>query len=691
MQGAPLIIAFKYILDFHYGRVGVDTIHSLLPCALHEVDTNALIKMSDELGLKAQRAYMSINSFSSAMMPFMIACKNCIYVATNLDDEQLILYDVATAKHINIKYSEFVCEGMEVLLFSKKSDDERILKAKILEKEWFWGLLKKERGAIIQVAILSLFINLFVLVIPLFTLNVYDRVIPNSATETLFVLSVGVVIFLIFDLIFKSARVYIIESVAKKITKTLEEELLKKTLSLESSHDELLLGSKANIFKELNMIGEFFASKTMLHILDFPFFLIILAVIFMISPPVALVAIIGSALLFGINIALYYPISRLNHNLFEKGQTKQNYILESIKGTETIKLSNALTNRLYKWQRILSFFSDTAKGAQLYQNLAQNLSYALLQLITIVVIIVGVYEISALNLSVGGLIALTILTGRVMVPIVNLSSISGKIRELGDLLNSIDRYWKLPLESERKIQIGVGELNGGITFENVGFAYPKSDYPVLQNCSFKINGGENVGIIGKTGAGKSTIMRLISALELPNSGNIYLDNHNISTLHPVEIRQNMGVMMQEPYLFAGSLAENIGLARPISKENLVKLIEITGLAPLLKKSKDGELLDVGEGGARLSVGQRHLVALARALINNPKILILDEPTSGMDVGLERELMEHIKTLIKDKTLILITHRFAPLELCDRVIVVNDGMVVRDGEKNKILSTLGTKV
>jgi len=205
-----------------------------------------------------------------------------------------------------------------------------------------------------------------------------------------------------------------------------------------------------------------------------------------------------------------------------------------------------------------------------------------------------------------------------------------------------------------------------------------------------INAGEKVGIIGQTGAGKSTLVKLILKLLHPLEGSIYIDNHDISTLHPVEIRQNIGLMPQDPFLFSGSLKDNIDLSRPISKAKMMQILKLTGLEELVKKSGQGDGLQVGERGNNLSVGQRHLVTLARALINNPPILILDEPTTGLDISLEKKLIENLKTNItQNQTLLVITHRLAALELVDRLIVISEGKIVADGEKEKVLKLLFT--
>lgn len=683
-----LLDCFEVIINFHFGRVDRSTIENLAPCALEEITPEILVSMANDFGLVAQIGELDPSSLKADnLLPCIVVDHGLVRVMTKIVEGEPTYYDPKRGE--DDTFAVFSPSSI-VLLFTKKKDAEVVLATSHNAKEWFWQYFKAEWHAFAEVGALTFLINFMVLAVPFFTMNVYDRVIPNFATDTLTVLALGVGLFLLFDMFFKSVRVYIMEGISKKIALKLEGELMKKLLNLQAGEDKLLTGSKANLFKEIAVVSDFFASKTILPILDFPFFIAILIVIWMISGAVAVVVISGGILIFLINYFLHFPIARIHKEMFKKEQNKQNFIFETIKGVETLKLSNATGSRLFKWENLSGFFARMSTDIQFYNNMITNGSYLLMQLMTVTVIIVGVYEIHANNISTGALIALSILTGRAVVPVVSLSSMINKIKEFNEVLVAIDKYWHLPLETDQKVQVGLGKLQGMIEFDHVNFAYHGASIPSLSNVSLKIQPGEKIGIIGKTGAGKSTLMRLLTALDKPTSGSIYIDGHEMSTIHPYELRQNIGVMTQEPVLFAGTLADNIELARPVGKEVLVKLIKMTGLEELLRKTGQGESYYVGEGGNRLSVGQRHLVALARALIHDPSILILDEPTTGMDVGLERELIDHLRPIVENKTLIVVTHRFAALDLVDRIIVINEGQIVADGEKNKILALLGQK-
>ncbi len=609
---------------------------------------------------------------------------------TILEDRGMVIIDPSSSQQESITF-EALKERFELFLsFYKELGYKNILTQDDKSKAWFWQHLLNAKPDIIRVGVLTLFINLFIILVPMYAMNVYNRVIPNFAVETFFVLSIGIVLIFLFDALFKMARVYILESMGKKIGTLLEEETLKRILLIQSGHDHLLAGSKANLFREVTQIRDFFMSKSIAMALDLPFVFLTLLVIYLISPSIAVMTFVCALVVIGINLAFQVAIFGWSKKLFHDGQMKHNFLFETIKGIETLKLNNAITKRLFKWRQLVNFYNFVNLKIQMHSNVAMNLSAIVMQLATVLTLVIGVYEIQDKNLTIGALVALGILVSRAMIPVVNISTILMKYKEFKEALESINRFWHLPLETQKSIEIGVQTLEGEIEFNNVTYTYAGSKNPSLFNATFKIKAGEKVGFIGRTGAGKSTILKLLSGLDTPQTGTVHIDGYEINTLHPVELRSHIGIMPQEPFLFAGTLKDNIEIGINIGKERLIKLLKMTGLDELVKRSGEGENFQVGENGNRLSVGQRHLVGLARALINDPSIVILDEPTTGMDIGLEKEMVDHLKPMLQTKTLLVITHRFAALELVDRVIVVNNGRLVADGPKDEILRQLQGK-
>lgn len=684
----PLLFALKNILDFYFGEISLNTIISFSAKSNQGFTPELAIDIVREVGLTAVDRDIKALDIPNHFLPCIIFDDSNIPYVLKKKGKECFLYDPIKNEEIR-KDNNYLNNFKKAILVFRDPKKEKMLD-EIKDKDWFWNPVKKFRKSYIEIGILTFFINIFALALPLFSMSVYDRVVPNNATETLFVLAVGVVIILLFDIFFKSVRNYIIEKVGKELGVYLEEELLKRVLSIQSQYDVMLVGTKANLFRELALIKDFFATKSVVQVVDFPFFFLAVTVIFIISPMIALVPLLVAILVLIFNFAMQVPISNLSKKNIENIQAKHSFLVETIQGSEMIKLSNARSTKLFNWRNIIALTDSVTHKIQSLNVFSMNLSQTVIQFVTLLVIFVGVFEIANKNLSVGGLIAVTILASRAMVPVIQVSMTVIKLKEIKESLNNINDFWHLPLENDKNIEIGLGEIKGNIEFKNVDFYYKNSKYPSLDNCNIKIKEGEKVGIIGQTGAGKSTFLRILTGLDAPTKGSVYLDDHEISTIHPIEIRQNIGVMPQEPFLFSGTLKENIELATPVSKKKLMELIKITGLEDLVKKSGQGDGLQVGERGSNLSVGQRHLVALARALINNPPILILDEPTTGLDVGLEKTLISHMKQVLENKTLIVITHRFAALDLVDRIIVLNQGKVVADGPKNLVLASLQEK-
>lgn len=686
-----LLLAFKYILDFYYGNVSFETIERILGHENENISIDDIRHGVSDFGLHFDEVELGSDVIDSHLFPAIVVSKEGnVNIVTILEDRGMVIIDPSSSQQESITF-EALKERFELFLsFYKELGYKNILTQDDKSKAWFWQHLLNAKPDIIRVGVLTLFINLFIILVPMYAMNVYNRVIPNFAVETLFVLSIGIVLIFLFDALFKMARVYILESMGKKIGTLLEEETLKRILLIQSGHDHLLAGSKANLFREVTQIRDFFMSKSIAMALDLPFVFLTLLVIYLISPSIAVMTFVCALVVIGINLAFQVAIFGWSKKLFHDGQMKHNFLFETIKGIETLKLNNAITKRLFKWRQLVNFYNFVNLKIQMHSNVAMNLSAIVMQLATVLTLVIGVYEIQDKNLTIGALVALGILVSRAMIPVVNISTILMKYKEFKEALESINRFWHLPLETQKSIEIGVQTLEGEIEFNNVTYTYAGSKNPSLFNATFKIKAGEKVGFIGRTGAGKSTILRLLSGLDTPQTGTVHIDGHEINTLHPVELRSHIGIMPQEPFLFAGTLKDNIEIGINIGKERLIKLLKMTGLDELVKRSGEGENFQVGENGNRLSVGQRHLVGLARALINDPSIVILDEPTTGMDIGLEKEMVDHLKPMLQTKTLLVITHRFAALELVDRVIVVNNGRLVADGPKDEILRQLQGK-
>lgn len=688
-EDSTLLHALKKVLDFYYGEISTKTILNFTHFNSEEFTPQMAVDVCVSMGLNAITKEINANNIAQYFLPCIIINKQgeaYVYQAKAMREVQLFNVKTGETESHPVSFLKQFNQTIFIFRDQKKSEFIDIDKS----KEWFWKPVKSFWRKYIEIGLLTFFINIFGVVMALFTMNVYNRVIPNNATETLFVLAGGVFIILMFDLFFKSVRNHIIEKVNKALGIYFEDEMMKRMLLVRAGYDSMLIGMKADLFRELNQVKTFFSTQSIVNVIDLPFFFVAVFVIYLINPTLAMIPLGVAILIIIFNIFMQMPIEKLAKDRLKNQQTKQNYLVELVRGNEIVKLSNAAPSKLFNWRNIVSFQDTINHKIQSLNVFSLNFSQTLLQIVNILVIIVGVYEIAANNLTIGGLIAITILTTRSMVPVIHLSVITVRFKEIRESLNIINDFWHLPLETDKQIEVGIGQLKGEIEFKDVEFFYKDSKYASVDKINFSIKAGERVGIIGQTGAGKSTVLRMLTGLDIPTKGSIFIDGHDISTIHPVELRENVGVMPQEPFLFSGTLKENIELSHPVSKSRLMEVIKKTGLEPLIKKSGHGDGLQVGENGGNLSVGQRHLVALARAIINDPAILILDEPTTGLDIGLEKALVAQMNDIVEDKTMIVITHRLTALDLVDRVIVLNEGKIVADGPKDKVIAALQGK-
>lgn len=674
----------KFILNFFLGDIQDSTINILKDKTKESFDVDDAIEIFKNFNLNSFIKKINIRDIPPNFLPAITIDKNNnALVILDIKQKSIIIYDPKENSQKEVELKDF--NSRNKILFISKDNDTLNLNDK---KSWFYNPLKSNWKVYLEVGLLTIYINIFALSVPLFVMSTYDRVVPNKAYSTLFVLAIGTLIILVFDIILKYSRNHILENFSKKVGLFWEEELMRKMILANAHYDQYTTGTKANLFRELQHIRDFFTIRSLTQVIDLPFFFIALTVIYIISPTMASVPLIFAIFIICFNLLMQIPIAKLGTDHSNNQQSKHSFIFESIQGTETIKANNALSNRIFLWKNIVAFADTISMRMQSLHVLSMNISQFLVQLVVVSVVVVGVFEITDQKLSIGGLIAITILSSRAIVPIVNLSGILIRLKEIGESIKRIDDFLSLPSENITPTESGLGKIEGKIEFKNISYKFKDSKYNSVENVSFTINPGEKVGIIGQTGAGKSTLAKLILKTINPLEGSIYLDNHDISTLHPVEVRENIGIMPQDPFLFNGSLKENIGLSKPISKAKMMEILKITGLEDLIKKAGKGDGLQVGERGSNLSVGQRHLVALARSLVNNPSILILDEPTTGLDIGLEKNLINKLKTnLDKEQTMIIITHRLAALDLVDRLIVINEGKIVADGPKNKVLQIL----
>lgn len=556
---------------------------------------------------------------------------------------------------------------------------------------WFWHLFWRYRRDYWDVALATLFINLFALVTSIYAMNVYDRVVPNHATETLWALTIGVVLAFVFNFVFKLVRGQVLGRVTVQLAARLDKDLMERFLRLTSTSQALSVGERADLFRELQGLRDFFAGRLIPAVLDVPFFLLFLAVIFLIAPGLTPVVIVGIVLMFLASLLCRLPANRSADENAHELRGKNALLVELIAGGGAIRQHNALGQQLHRWARVAERTAQSGERSHHLVSVMDELAMTIMMLVNVFIIVAGVYEIEQGALTVGGLVASSILVSRAMGPVMTLTSVLARLRQSLGALKLIDRVYSLPAEPAVPADYTPkGPFKGGMTLKDIIFYHEGQVKPTLYHLNLAIAPGEKVGIIGRTGAGKSTITQLLQGALTPQSGQTLADGMALESIHPAEWRQHLGIVPQEPFFFAGSIRANIllGVTEAVDEVWLKEVMQLIGLDVLLQQAGYGLEYQIGEGGQRLSGGQKQAIALARALINRPQILLLDEPTNGMDHGLENQVRQSLQNFARGRTLVLVTHRTTLLGLVDRLVLIDGGKVALDGPRDEVLKQLG---
>lgn len=554
---------------------------------------------------------------------------------------------------------------------------------------WFWGTLAANWQIYRDVVLATVLINLFVVASPLFVMNVYDRIVPNNALESLWVLAIGVTIVYAFDFVLRSLRGHFIDVAGSRADIELSSRLYERVLGLRLDARPASAGAFANNLREFDGIREFFASLTLTAFVDVPFALFFLLVVWWIGGPLVVVplAVIPILLVYGLFVQprLRRAAEQSMHAAAQKNAT----LVEALVEAETVR-ALGVEGRLQG--QLESSVAQTARwsaDARAWALSATNLATLLQQLVSVGVVVLGVYLIGDGLLSLGALIAGVILSGRAVGPLAQIAALLTRYYQASTALNTLNSVMEMPVERPPgKVFVTRPAIQGSIEFDHVTFRYPGQELAALSDASFRIEPGERVAIIGRVGSGKTTINRLMAGLYEAQNGAVRIDGVDMRQLDPGDLRHNIAYVSQDSQLLFGTVRDNLtmGLAH-VDDEQIVRAAQLTGVADFVDRHPSGFDMPVGEHGSMLSGGQRQAVGLARALVQDAPVLLLDEPTGSMDNSSEEHIKRELGGVIDGKTLVLITHRASLLDLVDRVIVVDAGMLVADGPKAQVLEAL----
>jgi len=557
-------------------------------------------------------------------------------------------------------------------------------------KHWFWSTLNLSRGIYRDVLWASLLVNLFVLATPLFTMNVYDRVIPNNAQETLMVFTIGIVFVYVLDFFLKLTRGYMLELAGKKSDIIMSSIIFEKVLNLKMAVHPKSVGSFANNLKDFESVRSFFTTATMTAIIDLPFAIIFLLVIYYIGGNLVFIPMFTMLLILSYALLIRKPLRESIESSHEASAKKNGILIETLQNIETVKTMSMSGKQQWEWEESTGEIAEKNLKSRLLSSSIPNVTNLFIQLNTVFVVVFGVYLIQEFELTMGGLIAVVILTSRTVAP---MGQAAGLITNYSDAKASYDTLNGIISQEVERPEgqefVERPTFNGKIEFKHVTFNYPETERPALDNVSFVIEAGEKVALIGKIGSGKSTIAKLILRLYEPTSGSIFIDDIEISQIDPADLRRSIGYVPQDINLFKGTIKENI-VSSDLHPDigDIIYAAQISGVDDFVRTHPRGYEMPIGERGAGLSGGQRQSVGLARALMQDSSILLMDEPTNAMDQTTENGIMKRIKVEYRDETLLLVTQKMGLLELVDRVIVMHQSKILLDDSKEKVTKQLG---
>lgn len=649
---------------------------------------------AERLGLKTQVVKKpNLSSIPESILPAVLVLKDeqaCILLAVKGKKAKIYLPETDSEKQVSLKKLQTDFSGYAIYIHPRSEfTNPETVHLEDTDRHWFWGIVKENRGIYGLVLVGAIFINLFGLTSPLFIMNVYDRVIPNNAIETGWALAIGALAIFVFDFIMRTLRGYLIDFSGRKIDVIAGRRIYDQVLNMRISERPKSSGSFANMLHDFSAVREFFTSATITGLIDLPFTLFFLFIVYQLGGPIAfvLLALIGVVIVSG--FILQFPLKSLVRKATQSSEAKHGLLVETIHGLETVKAIGADGRFRARYGSYVGENAAYGQGSRFISGLGVNIASFIQQIASIVIVLAGMYLVQAGDLSVGGLIACVILGGKAIAPIGQIATLMTKYHQADGALKTLDNIMSKEVERPPHQQfLNRPDINGKIAFDKVGFSYPGVDREVIGNISFTINPGDKVGIIGRIGSGKSTIARLIMGLYQPQSGTILVDDTDYRQIDPADLRRNVAYIAQDVILFTGSVRDNIAASMPhATEESILKAAKLAGVHDFISRHPMGYDAPVGEHGSSLSGGQRQAIALARAMLIEPKVIVCDEPTNAMDMQAEAAFKSYVNQEVKDKTFILITHKNTMLDMVDKLILMDHGKLLMYGERDKVIEAL----
>jgi ATP-binding cassette subfamily C protein LapB len=701
----PLLDSLVELCRLH----GQGASRASLSAGLPLVDGRLTLELAERAaaraGMAARLQRLPLDRIDAAALPAILVLadnQSCVLTGWDAEGRAQVLLPATGQGAVTLARDELAARYAGVALFVRPQFrfDSRTgvgnEKRPTRHGHWFWSVIGAQRFVYRDVLAAAALVNLFALAFPIFSMNVYDRVVPNAAVETLWAMAIGIVLVLCADLWLRSLRSRFVDEASARIDVELSATLMERVLGLRLSHRPESVGSFASNLRGFEQVRDFIASSTVTALIDLPFALLFVIVMVWLSPWLAIPVVVVFAVIVILGWVLQHRLHQLSETTWRASAQRNATLIESLTGLETIKAQGAEGAIQAKWERANTFLARINVRMRALSSSAMYGTARLTQLTSVMVIVIGVYLIGERQLTMGALIAAGMLAGRALAPAGQVVGLLMQYQGARTALESLDRLMAQPVERPSLAEgaapfVQRREFKGEIELRQVRFAYPNREDLALDGVSLRVAPGERVAFIGRVGSGKSTIQRLVMGLYQPmevNGGAVLLDGIDLRQLDPADVRRNIGHVAQDVLLFHGSLRENIAFGMPYADDAaIVAAAEVAGLTEFVHRHPKGFDLPVGERGELLSGGQRQAIGIARAVLHNAPILLLDEPTSAMDFSTEAHVTQRLADFAQGKTVLLVTHRTSLLAFVNRVIVVDNGRIVADGPRDRIMEAL----
>ncbi|VIO73653.1 type I secretion system permease/ATPase [Bradyrhizobium ivorense] len=696
--GDDALTASLTYLAAHHGRaVSREALLGGLPITDGRLSVSLYDRAARRAGLETEAIKRDISEIPALVLPAVLIMKNgtaLILLGVDAAKKAIQVVDptatpgvprIADIATIAADYTGYAF----LVKVAPQADARAVAAGDLPNSHWFWSVVKGHWRSYGHIAIAAFLTNILALATPLFTMSVYDRVIPNGAIPSLIALSIGMGLAIVFDFVFRMVRSRMIDVTGKTIDVVLAANIFEHVMAVKMAQRPTSVGIIANQLRDFDSVREFFTSGSVVSATDLLFAILFVGVLFIIAGPLAWIPLIMLPLVMVIGFLLQRPLDRAMRRLQAESAARHGVLVESLSGLETVRATGAEARMQTLWERSVAATARSSEDVHFWSSLSLTSASTAQQITSLLLVIVGIFLILDGKLSVGALVAANMLAGRVLAPIAGIASVITKGTQTISALKAIDRIMSLDRErSPHRSYVARRIEQGRIAFEDVSFAYPNAPGNALDKVTFKIEGGERVGIIGRVGSGKTTVGRLLLGFYEPQQGRILVDGVDSRQYDPSDLRAGIGFAMQDTDLFFGKLRDNIAIGKPeATDEEILLAARLSGVESFIAGHPMGYDMPISEGGRSLSGGQKQAIGLARVLIRKPRVLFLDEPTAHFDVRSEQEFLERLKGLGDRMTIVISTHRLSLLNMVDRLLLFDNGRLIADGPRDKVLAVL----